>query len=75
MLPQTLPYGLFWKKRWYRPSWKTRPLGSFSQVSLAVKWMAGRNLGVPAWAVSGRAASRLLDLSGVPLGTWKGLVA
>jgi hypothetical protein len=20
MLPQTLPYGLFWKKRWYKPS-------------------------------------------------------
>jgi hypothetical protein len=66
---------LFWKKRWYTPSWKTRPLGSFSQVSLAVKWMAGRNLEVSAGAVSGRAASRRLDISGGPLGKWKGLAA
>jgi hypothetical protein len=58
MLPQALPSGLYWKNRWYSPSYQTSPLGSFIQLRAGVKWKVGR-MGSPdkrnSWRVwSGR---------------------
>ena len=36
MLPQVLPDGLYWKKRWYSPLYQSKPLGSFIQFLAGV---------------------------------------
>src|SRR5690606_27570521 len=48
MLPQVLPCGLFWKNACHMPLCRMRPLGSFIQVSSAVRWNLGRCTSVSA---------------------------